>query len=98
MPSVSPQGKRGDHRLTKTLYVGNLPWSTTETELANAFRPYGEVVSSRIITDKETGRSRGFGFVEVNEADVAKMIEAMNGSQLGGRQIVVNEAKPRQNP
>lgn len=83
--------------MTKTLYVGNLPWSTTETELADAFRPYGEVISSRIITDRETGRSRGFGFVEVNDTDAEKMVDAMNGSQLGGRQIVVNEAKPRQN-
>lgn len=84
--------------MAKTLYVGNLPWTTTETELADAFRPYGEVISSRIITDRETGRSRGFGFVEVNDEDAEKMIDAMNGNQLGGRQIVVNEAKPRQNP
>jgi RNA recognition motif-containing protein len=82
--------------LAKTLYVGNLPWSTTDTDLADAFRPHGSVVSSRIITDKETGRSRGFGFVEVEDADADKMVEAMNGSQVGGRQIVVNEAKPRQ--
>ena len=82
--------------MTKTLYVGNLPWSSTETTLAEAFRPYGEVISSRIITDKETGRSRGFGFVEVADADAEKMINAMNGNEIGGRQIVVNEAKPKQ--
>lgn len=82
--------------MAKTLYVGNLPWSTTEDSLADAFRPHGTVVSSRIITDKETGRSRGFGFVEVEDADADKMVSAMNGSELGGRQIVVNEAKPRQ--
>ncbi|HMM22775.1 MAG TPA: RNA-binding protein [Selenomonadales bacterium] len=82
--------------MARTLYVGNLPWSTSETDLADAFRPYGTVISSRIITDKETGRSRGFGFVEVEDADAEKMIEAMNGSDLGGRQVVVNEAKPRQ--
>ncbi|CVK17880.1 MULTISPECIES: RNA-binding protein [Sporomusa] len=82
--------------MAKTLYVGNLPWTTTDTELADTFRPHGSVISSRIITDKETGRSRGFGFVEVEDADADKMIEAMNGSQVGGRQIVVNEAKPRQ--
>ncbi len=82
--------------MAKTLYVGNLPWSTTDTDLTDAFRPHGSVVSSRIITDKETGRSRGFGFVEVEDADADKMVEAMNGSQVGGRQIVVNEAKPRQ--
>lgn len=82
--------------MAKTLYVGNLPWATTEETLADAFRPHGTVISSRIITDKETGRSRGFGFVEVEDADVDNMISAMNGSELGGRQIVVNEAKPRQ--
>lgn len=82
--------------MAKTLYVGNLPWSTTDTTLADAFRTHGAVISSRIITDKETGRSRGFGFVEVEDADADKMIELMNGTQVAGRQIVVNEAKPRQ--
>jgi RNA recognition motif-containing protein len=83
--------------MTKTLYVGNLPWATTDEILADAFREHGAVVSSRIITDKETGRSRGFGFVEVEDADVEKLVEAMNGADFDGRQIVVNEAKPRQN-
>ncbi|QJW46441.1 RNA-binding protein [bacterium BFN5] len=82
--------------MAKTLYVGNLPWSTTDTALTEAFSPHGNVISSRIITDKETGRSRGFGFVEVDDADADKMVEAMHGSEFGGRQIVVNEAKPRQ--
>jgi len=82
--------------MSKTLYVGNLPWGTTEADLADAFRPHGSVISSRIITDKETGRSRGFGFVEVEDADVDNMINAMNGAEFGGRQVVVNEAKPRQ--
>ena len=79
--------------MTKTLYVGNLPWSTTDEALMEAFSAYGGVVSSRIITDRETGRSRGFGFVE---GDADKMVSAMNGTDFGGRQIVVNEAKPRQ--
>lgn len=82
--------------MAKTLYVGNLPWATTEDSLTEAFNAHGVVLSSRIITDKETGRSRGFGFVEVEDADADKMIDAMNGSDFGGRQIVVNEAKPRQ--
>ncbi len=82
--------------MAKTLYVGNLPWSATDIILADAFRPHGSVISSRIITDKETGRSRGFGFVEVEDADADKMVEVMNGAQIAGRQIVVNEAKPRQ--
>jgi RNA recognition motif-containing protein len=80
----------------KTLYVGNLPWSTTDEELAQAFSQYVEVVSSRIITDRGTGRSRGFGFVEVNDEDAEKAIEAVNGTILGGRQVIVNEARPRQ--
>ncbi|MDU4961912.1 MAG: RNA-binding protein [Sporomusaceae bacterium] len=83
--------------MAATLYVGNLPWSTTDTLLTEAFREYGTVHSSRIITDKETGRSRGFGFVEVEDSDVEAMIAGMNGKDFGGRQLVVNEAKPRQN-
>ena len=82
--------------MAKTLYVGNLPWSTTESILTDAFQAHGNVISGRIITDKETGRSRGFGFVEVDDADVEKMVEAMNGTDFGGRQIVVNEAKPKE--
>jgi len=78
-----------------TLYVGNLPWGVTEEELAEAFSACGQVEAARIITDRETGRSRGFGFVEIADADVAKAIETMNGSELKGRQIVVNEARPR---
>lgn len=82
--------------MSRTLYVGNLPWATSEADLAEMFTPYGNVVSSRIITDKESGRSRGFGFVEVADEDADKMIDAMNGTDIGGRQIVVNEAKPKQ--
>lgn len=83
--------------MPKTLYVGNLPWSTTEDELQQAFSGVSSVLSCRIITDRETGRSRGFGFVEVgDDADVQSVVEAMNGAELGGRAIVVNEARPRQ--
>lgn len=82
--------------MAKTLYVGNLPWSTTDSALSEAFSEHGSVVSSRIITDRETGRSRGFGFVEVEDGDAEQMVSAMNGADFGGRQIVVNEAKPRQ--
>lgn len=80
----------------KTLYVGNLPWTTTSEELSEAFSPFVEVKSCRIITDRDTGRSRGFGFVEVDAADVERAIDSVNGTMLGGRQIVVNEARPRQ--
>jgi RNA recognition motif-containing protein len=82
--------------MATTLYVGNLPWSATESSIAEAFRSHGQVISSRIITDKETGRSRGFGFVEVEDGDADTMVSAMNGAEMEGRQIVVNEAKPRQ--
>lgn len=81
--------------MTRTLYVGNLPWGTTEEELAEAFRQHGEVISARIITDRQTGRSRGFGFVEVADADADRMIQKMNGAELGNRPLTVNEAQPR---
>ncbi|MCR6544987.1 RNA recognition motif domain-containing protein [Dehalobacterium formicoaceticum] len=80
----------------RTLYVGNLPWSTKSEELTTAFGAHGEVMNSRIITDRETGRSKGFGFVEVNDEDVEKMIEAMNGREFSGRVLTVSEAKPRE--
>lgn len=83
-------------RVTKTLYVGNLPWSTTEEDLAEFFSSAAEVKGSRIITDRESGRSRGFGFIEVEDQAVDQVIETMNGKVLGGREIIVNEAKPRQ--
>ena len=82
--------------MTKTLYVGNLPWSTTDSSLSDTFQAHGNVISSRIITDKETGRSRGFGFVEVEDQDAERIVEAMNSTDFGGRQIVVNEAKKRE--
>lgn len=81
--------------MVRTLYVGNLPWATTEEELARVFAAHGEVLSARIITDRQTGRSRGFGFVEVNDADADRMIAAMNGAELGNRVLTVNEARAR---
>ncbi|MHB1610851.1 MAG: RNA recognition motif domain-containing protein [Sulfobacillus sp.] len=83
--------------MARTLYVGNLPWATSEDDLAQAFAQHANVISARIITDRETGRSRGFGFVEVADEDVERAVEAMNGTQLSGRDIIVNEARPRQN-
>ncbi len=78
------------------LYVGNLNYDMTEDELRNSFAEHGEVQSAKIITDKFTGRSRGFGFVEMasQEAGNAAM-ENLNGKDVGGRQLVVNEARPR---
>ncbi len=81
--------------MVKTLYVGNISWGTTEEELQNAFARYGEVLGCRIITERSTGRSRGYGFVEVREEDTQVMIDNMNGVELDGRPLVVNEAKPR---
>lgn len=80
----------------KTLYVGNLPWTISEEELADFFRTYGDVQRARIITDRETGRSRGFGFVELETDDVNGVIQATSGQELGGRALVVNEAKPKE--
>ena len=78
------------------LYVGNLPFQTTEADLSNLFEPYGEVLSAKVIMDRETGRSRGFGFVEFSSRDDGeKAIAELNGSDMSGRQIKVNEAKPR---
>lgn len=82
--------------MTKTLYVGNLPWSVTTEDLGQAVGRHAEVISVRIATDRETGRSRGFGFVEV-PADLAQtVIDALNGSEWEGRALTVNEAKPRE--
>lgn len=79
--------------MSTKIYVGNLPWRTTEAQLSELFVPYGEVISVRIVSDRETGRSRGFAFVTVSTADGAKAaIGALNGSLLGGRALVVNEA------
>ncbi|MDA8227838.1 MAG: RNA-binding protein [Desulfitobacterium hafniense] len=82
--------------MARTLYVGNLPWNTTTEDLTNFFGQFGEVISSRIITDRETGRSRGFGFVEVADGDAEKMAQDLNGKDFGGRPLTVNEAKPKQ--
>jgi cold-inducible RNA-binding protein len=80
----------------KNLYVGNLPHNTTETDLRNAFAIYGPVDNINMITDRDTGRSRGFAFVEMADAGAAeKAIAALNGSDLGGRTIQVNEARPK---
>ena len=82
--------------MVKTLYVGNIPWSTTENELSQIFSQHGEIIGCRIITERATGRSRGYGFVEVNEGDAESIMEKTNGIELEGRRLVVNEAKPRE--
>ncbi len=78
------------------IYVGNLSYDTTDEELRGLFAEHGEVVNVNIITDRETGRPRGFGFVEMADAEQGKVaIEQVNGRDLGGRNLTVNEAKPR---
>lgn len=78
----------------KNLYVGNLSYSVTSDSLRDAFAQYGTVTSASVITDRETGRSRGFGFVEMSDGAEAA-IEALNNQELEGRRISVNEARPR---
>ena len=80
------------------LYVGGLPYSVSDTQLEDIFSAHGTVESARVITDKMTGRSRGFGFVEMSsQSEAEKATEELNQSELEGRTLVVNEAKPRQN-
>ncbi len=81
--------------MAKKLYVGNLPYSTTNDDLAGTFSQYGEVSSATVMIDRMTGRSRGFGFVEMTNDDEAdKAVEELNGKDFGGRSLVVNEARP----
>ena len=81
--------------MSKKLYVGNISFQTTSDELVQAFSQYGTVLGAQIVSDRDTGRSRGFAFVEMHDgADEA--IAAMNGAQLGGRTLTVNEARPRE--
>ena len=77
------------------IYVGNLPFSTTSTELEELFSQYGAVDSAAVINDRETGRSRGFGFVEMEDTAGKQAIEELDGSDFGGRNLKVNEARPR---
>ena len=82
--------------MSTKLFVGSLPWSVDDQKLQEAFEEHGEVVSAKVIKDRETGRSRGFGFVEMASQESANSaISALNNAELGGRNIVVNVAKPR---
>lgn len=80
----------------KNIYVGNLPYNTTDNDLHDLFSQAGSVISARVITDRDTRQSRGFGFVEMDSSeDAAKAISQFNGYSLGDRSLTVNEAKPR---
>lgn len=81
--------------MSKKLYVGNLSFETTSDDLRTTFAEYGAVSSTSVITDRETGRSRGFGFVEMNDGAEAA-VEALNGAEMDGRKLTVNEARPRE--
>ncbi len=82
--------------MVQKIYVGNLPFSATEAEIQKLFAEHGEVVSVALPTDRETGRPRGFGFVEMPDDAARKAIAALNGRDFGGRTLNVNEAKPRE--
>jgi cold-inducible RNA-binding protein len=82
--------------MSKRLYVGNLSFQTTENDLTSLFEQSGQVESVSIITDRDTGRSKGFGFVEMGSDDADKAIAQFNGTELNGRSLTVNEARPRE--
>jgi len=93
---VSPVRGQKEGATVKNIFVGNLSFNTTEDELRQLFETYGQVDRVSILTDRETGRSRGFGFVEMTNAEEGeKAIAGLNGSQFGGRTINVNEARPK---
>lgn len=82
--------------MVKSIYVGNLPWSATEEEIRNLFGAFGAISAIKLVEDRETGRPRGFGFVEMEESEAQKAIEALEGTELGGRTLRISEAKPRE--
>jgi RNA recognition motif-containing protein len=79
------------------LYVGNLPFSYDSASLSTLFARFGEVASAQVVTDRDTGRSRGFGFVEMADEDARRAIEELDGSDVDGRRLTVNQARPREN-
>lgn len=81
--------------MSKTIYVGNLSYTTTEQELRDLFAPHGVVESARVMTDRDTGQSRGFAFVDMPDADAVTAMQALDGTDFGGRALRVNEARPR---
>lgn len=78
-----------------SIYVGNLPFTASEDEIRNLFETHGSVNTIKVITDRETGRPRGFAFVDMDQSDAEKAIEALNGSDMDGRTLRINEARPR---
>ena len=80
----------------KKIYVGNLPWSADDSGLRDLFSTVGEVHSASVVSDRETGRSCGFGFIEMDDSDADKAISELNGREMDGRQLRINEARPRE--
>ena len=81
--------------MTMSMYVGNLPFSADQSSLQSLFAPYGDVVSARVMSDRETGRSRGFGFVEMEASDARNAMSSLDGSDFDGRKLRINEAEKR---
>ena len=81
--------------MATSIYVGNLPWSATQEGVESLFSPYGEVLSVKLVSDRETGRARGFGFVEMEDADAINAISALDGKEVDGRALRVNKAEPK---
>jgi cold-inducible RNA-binding protein len=94
--SVKQPQRNSKGKLVKKIFVGNFSFSTTEADLRQWFAPFGSVDSASVVTDRDTGRSRGFGFVEMpNNAEAEAAIAALNGKDTGGRPLTVNEARPK---
>jgi RNA recognition motif-containing protein len=82
--------------IMKSIYVGNLPFSATEEDIRSLFSPYGTVHAVKLVSDRETGRPRGFGFVEMEDSAALSAISALNGKEVGGRSLRINEARERE--
>ena len=81
--------------MATSIYVGNLPWSATQEGVESLFSPYGEVLSVKLVSDRETGRARGFGFVEMVDGDAINAIAALDGKEFEGRALRINKAEPK---
>ena len=81
--------------MTMSMYVGNLPFSADQSSLKSLFAPFGEVLSAKVMSDRESGRSRGFGFVEMDSSDARKAISSLDGTDFDGRKLRINEAEKR---
>ena len=81
--------------MATSIYVGNLPWSATQEGVESLFSPYGEVLSVKLVSDRETGRARGFGFVDMEDADAINAIAALDGKEFDGRALRINKAEPK---